>query len=91
MSVFSAFQWYKDGKPIPTNDQRFVITQEILTLSIITINNTDMDDKGIYSVKLTNTAGDIEGKVNLTVKRKIKLIIINLYYFLLFSFLLYSY
>jgi hypothetical protein len=31
-----------------------------------------MDDKGIYSVKLTNIAGDIEGKANLIIKRKFK-------------------
>ncbi|CAF1518943.1 unnamed protein product, partial [Rotaria sordida] len=64
----STIIWYKDGKLIPTNDQRFVITQETPTLSVLTINNTDMDDKGVYSVKLTNTTGDVEGKVNLTVK-----------------------
>jgi hypothetical protein len=29
-----------------------------------------MDDKGVYSVKLTNIAGDVEGKANLIVKRK---------------------
>ncbi len=62
--------WYKDGKPIPNNDQRFVITQETPTLSVLTINNTNMDDKGVYSVKLTNIAGDVEGKANLIVKRK---------------------
>ena len=64
--------WYKDGKPIPNNDQRFVITQETPTLSVLTINNTNMDDKGVYSVKLTNIAGEIEGKANLNVKRKFK-------------------
>ena len=62
--------WYKDGKPIPNNDQRFVITQETPTLSVLTINNTNMDDKGVYSVKLTNIAGDVEGKANLVIKRK---------------------
>ena len=62
--------WYKDGKPIPNNDQRFTITQETTTLSVLTVNNTNMDDKGVYSVKLTNIAGDVEGKANLTVKRK---------------------
>ena len=61
--------WYKDGKPIPTDDQRLVITQETPTLSVLTINNTNMDDKGVYSVKLTNIAGEVEGKMNLNVKR----------------------
>ena len=28
-----------------------------------------MDDKGIYSVKLTNMTGEVDGKANLTVKR----------------------
>ena len=60
--------WYKDGKPIPKTDQRFVITQETPTLSVLTINNSNMDDKGVYSVKLTNTAGEVEGKANLVVK-----------------------
>ncbi|CAF3575459.1 unnamed protein product [Adineta steineri] len=60
--------WYKDGKPIPDNDQRFLITQETQTLSVLTVNNTTMDDKGVYSVKLTNIAGDVEGKANLVIK-----------------------
>ncbi len=62
--------WYKDGKAIPTDDQRIVITQETPVLSVLTINNTTIDDKGVYSVKLTNLAGDVEGKANLNVKRK---------------------
>jgi hypothetical protein len=62
--------WYKDGKAIPNDDQRIVITQETPVLSVLTINNTAMDDKGVYSVKLTNLAGDVEGKANLNVKRK---------------------
>ncbi|CAF1262379.1 unnamed protein product, partial [Rotaria sordida] len=60
--------WYKDGKAIPTDDQRIIITQETLTLSVLTINNTTIDDKGIYSVKLQNIAGEVEGKANLNVK-----------------------
>ncbi|CAF3618249.1 unnamed protein product [Rotaria sordida] len=60
--------WYKDGNPIPNNDQRFKITQETTTLSVLTINNTNMDDKGVYSVKLTNIAGEVEGKANLIIK-----------------------
>ena len=62
--------WFKDGKAIPTDDKRIVITQETPTLSVVTISNTTMDDKGVYSVKLTNIAGDVEGKSNLNVKRK---------------------
>ena len=61
--------WFKDGKPIPANDQRFVITQETPTLSVLTISNTTVDDKAVYSVKLTNSAGEVEGKSNLLVKR----------------------
>ncbi|CAF4747141.1 unnamed protein product, partial [Rotaria sp. Silwood1] len=60
--------WYKDGKVIPTDDQRFIITQETSTLSVLTINNTTIDDKGVYSVKLQNIAGEVEGKANLNVK-----------------------
>ncbi|CAF2489671.1 unnamed protein product [Rotaria sp. Silwood2] len=60
--------WYKDEKPIPKNDQRFTITQETSTLSVLTIHNTNMDDKGVYSVKLTNKAGEVEGKANLVIK-----------------------
>jgi len=60
--------WFKDGKPLPTDDQRIVITQETATLSVVTINNTTMDDKGVYSVKLTSIAGEAEGKGNLNVK-----------------------
>ncbi|CAM4905811.1 unnamed protein product [Rotaria socialis] len=61
--------WYKDGKPIShADDQRLVITQETPTLSLLTISNTTMDDKGVYSVKLTNIAGDVEGKANLIIK-----------------------
>ena len=62
--------WYKDGKAIPAGDARFVITQETPTLSVLTVNATSMDDKGVYSVKLTNMAGEVEGKANLVVKRK---------------------
>ena len=62
--------WYKDGKAIPTDDKRITITQETPTLSVVTINSTTIDDKGVYSVKLTNMAGDVEGKANLNVKRK---------------------
>ena len=62
--------WFKDGKPIPAGDSRFVITQETPTLSVLTVNTTTMDDKGVYSVKLTNIAGEVEGKANLIVKRK---------------------
>lgn len=62
--------WFKDGQPIPADDARFVITQETPTLSVLTISNTTMDDKGVYSVKLTNVAGEVEGKANLNVKRK---------------------
>jgi Immunoglobulin I-set domain len=62
--------WFKDGKAIPTDDQRITITQESPALSVLVINNTTMDDKGVYSVKLTNSAGDVEGKANLNVKRK---------------------
>ncbi|CAF1491714.1 unnamed protein product, partial [Adineta ricciae] len=60
--------WFKDGKAISGDDQRFVITQETPTLSVLTITNTTMDDKGVYSVKLTNIAGEVEGKANLNVK-----------------------
>jgi hypothetical protein len=76
--------WYKDGKPIPSNDQRFTITQETSTLSVLTINNTSMDDKGVYSVKLTNIAGDVEGKASLTIKRKIIYKIVRNLYFLVY-------
>jgi hypothetical protein len=31
-----------------------------------------MDDKAVYSVKLTNMAGDVEGKANLVIKRMFK-------------------
>ena len=62
--------WFKDGKAIPTNDQRITIVQEAPALCVLTINNTTMDDKGVYSVKLSNSAGDVEGKANLNVKRK---------------------
>lgn len=63
--------WYKDGKPISSkDDHRYTITQETPTLSVLTINNTTMDDKGVYSVKLNNIAGEVEGKANLNVKRK---------------------
>ena len=62
--------WFKDGKAISGDDQRFVITQETPTLSVLTIANTTMDDKGVYSVKLANIAGEVEGKANLNVKRK---------------------
>jgi hypothetical protein len=63
--------WYKDGKAIPSDDQRIMITQETPTLSVLTINNTTMDDKGVYSIKLTNIAGEVEGKSNLNIKRKL--------------------
>jgi hypothetical protein len=76
--------WYKDGKAIPSNDQRFTITQETSTLSVLTINNTSMDDKGVYSVKLTNIAGDVEGKASLTIKRKIIYKIVRNLYFLVY-------
>lgn len=78
--------WYKDGQSIPTNDPRFIITQESPTLSVLTINNTTVDDKGIYSVKLTSIGGDVDGKMSLNIKRKSKRkILINyLLYFLLF-------
>jgi len=77
--------WYKDGKAISTDDQRFIITQETPILSVLTINNTTMDDKGVYSVKLTNIAGEIEGKVNLNVKRKFKKFFFESYFhFILF-------
>jgi hypothetical protein len=62
--------WFKDGKAITVDDQRFVITQETPTLSVLTINSTTIDDKGVYSVKISNSAGDVEGKANLNVKRK---------------------
>ena len=62
--------WYKDGKVIPNGDQRFVITQETPTLSVLTISATTMEDKSVYSVKLTSIAGEVEGKANLIVKRK---------------------
>ncbi len=65
--------WFKDGKPILDNDQRFVITEESPTLSVLTINQTNMDDKGVYSVKLTNMAGETEGKMNLNIKRKLRI------------------
>ena len=62
--------WFKDGKAISADDQRLVITQETPTLSVLTINNTTIDDKGVYSVRISNSAGDVEGKANLNVKRK---------------------
>ena len=71
--------WFKDGKPIPDNDQRFVITQEAPTLSVLIINHTNMDDKGVYSVKLTNIAGEIEGKMSLNIKRKLRIFSKKLY------------
>jgi hypothetical protein len=77
--------WYKDGKPIPDNDQRFVITQETPTLSVLTINHTNMDDKGVYSVKLTNIAGEIEGKITLNIKRKRKRNIFSNLYLIIYS------
>jgi hemicentin len=78
--------WFKDGKAIRTDDQRIVITQETPILSILTINNTSIDDKGVYSVKLINIAGDVEGKANLNVKRKfIIIMIISIFILYLFS------
>ena len=65
-----SIQWFKDGQPISLEDQRVTITAESPTLSVLTINNTTMDDKGVYSVKVTNSAGEVEGKANLNVKRK---------------------
>jgi hemicentin len=62
--------WFKDGKPIETDDQRISIISETSTLSVLTITSTTMDDKGVYSVKVSNNAGDVEGKANLNVKRK---------------------
>ena len=62
--------WFKDGKLITGGDSRFVITQETPTLSILTINNTTMEDKAVYSVKVNSIAGEVEGKSNLTVKGK---------------------
>jgi hypothetical protein len=62
--------WYKDGKALTTDDSRLTITQETPTLSVLTINNTTMDDKSAYSIKLNNIAGEVEGKANLIVKRK---------------------
>lgn len=76
--------WFKDGKPLPTDDPRIAITQETPALSVVTINNTTMDDKGVFSVKLTNATGEVEGKANLTVKRKFDVLsfdwIISLYF-----------
>ena len=62
--------WFKDGKAISAEDQRFTVTQETPTLSVLTIINSTMDDKGVYSVKVSNSAGDAEGKATLNVKRK---------------------
>ena len=67
--------WFKDGKAISTDDQRITITQETPALSVVTINNTTMDDKGVYSVKLTNAAGEVDGKASLTVKRTFHIIL----------------
>ncbi|CAF3835512.1 unnamed protein product, partial [Rotaria magnacalcarata] len=60
--------WYKDGQVIPADDQHIRITQESATLSVLTINNANLDDKGVYSVKLRNIAGEVEGKSNANVK-----------------------
>ena len=62
--------WLKDGKEIALDDRRYVIVQESATSSAISIDNTTMDDRGVYSVRLSNPAGDVEGKANLNVKRK---------------------
>lgn len=61
--------WFKDGKSIPLDDSRVVVTQETPTLSVLTINASTMDDKGVYTAKVTNMAGDAEGKANVNVKR----------------------
>ncbi|CAF4411465.1 unnamed protein product, partial [Rotaria socialis] len=60
--------WYKDGQVIPADDQRIRITQESATLSVLTINNANLNDTGVYSVKLQNIAGEVEGKSNVNVK-----------------------
>lgn len=69
--------WFKNGQEIPSDDQRIKITQESPTLSVLTISDANLDDKGVYSVKLQNTAGDVEGKSNVNVKRKSEKIFLN--------------
>ncbi|CAF0818885.1 unnamed protein product [Didymodactylos carnosus] len=59
--------WYKDGQPLKTGD-RYTITEESNNVSVLTVRDTVMEDKAVYSVKAVSKAGEAEGKATLTIK-----------------------
>uniref|UniRef100_A0A0R3RPN9 Ig-like domain-containing protein n=1 Tax=Elaeophora elaphi TaxID=1147741 RepID=A0A0R3RPN9_9BILA len=56
--------WYKDGVPISTNDDRFVIEQNNQTFGIKEVN---VNDKGQFLCVVENKGGRVEQSFNLEV------------------------
>ena len=58
--------WYKNGKPLETNQQRYFFTAENQLLIIV---QTQASDAGIYMCEMTNTLGTERGTSKLVVYR----------------------
>lgn len=58
--------WLFNGQPLPTNE-RFNITENEDGTSTLSIKNTQLTDKGIYTAKATNAVGEAEAKTTLNI------------------------
>ena len=58
--------WRFNGQPLKTND-RFQVTQSDDGRSILTIGNTQLIDRGIYTARARNDVGEAEAKTTLSI------------------------
>lgn len=59
--------WFKDSQPISFDDRIRVITEENNSYKLV-IDDLRSEDKGVYSMHITNKGGSIEAKTTLNIK-----------------------
>ncbi len=58
--------WLFNGQPLTTNE-RYRITETEDGTSTLSIKNTELTDKGVYTAKATNAVGEAEAKTTLNI------------------------
>lgn len=60
-------EWFKDGQPVPIDNKRVKLVEKPDGCSLV-FEKTQLTDKGAYTMKATNKAGDVESpKISLNV------------------------
>lgn len=60
-------QWFKDGTPLQIDSERIFVQETETSEHILTINQVQLEDAGVYSCKASNKVGSEESKAKLDV------------------------